>query len=91
MLLENENINLAEVKNVIIEHLQEVNLKLGSYFLEDKAKYTWVRNSFNIGIEDLSQFFSDVIGLQKKLIKVESDEILLQFSEIESQSSFIIK
>nr|CAD7440777.1 unnamed protein product [Timema bartmani] len=60
-----------EIKHKIKSH------EFDRYIPEVMAKYNWVRSPFDIDIEDSPEHFSDIAGLQEKLIEVQSDEGLI--------------
>src|SRR5215469_84174 len=79
LLLEDKNVEfkkLQELKDIIIDHLQKLDSAFDRYIPEDMTKYSWVRNPFDIDVEDLPDHFQNISGLQEELIELKNDGVL---------------
>jgi len=48
VLLKEQNPELLEVKDVNVEHLEDLKINFDRYILESVVKYRWVPNQFDI-------------------------------------------
>jgi hypothetical protein len=76
LLLEDKNVEFSEVKNVIVEHLEELTLDFDHYIPEDVTKYSWVCCPIDTDAVDLADEISNTTGLQEQLINIQNDETL---------------
>jgi hypothetical protein len=60
VLLKEENPELLEVKNVDVEHLEDLKINFERYILESVVKYMWAPNQFDI---DIKVFANDIQAL----------------------------
>jgi zinc finger BED domain-containing protein 5/7/8/9 len=72
-LEDEEQTNLADVKDVFLEHMENLHMHLQNYFPENVANYSWIRNPFDVQAANVSE---EPPGLQEQLIDMQSDQTL---------------
>lgn len=76
LCLENENTEFPDVRNVIMEHMEAVALDFECYFPQDVIKYSWVLNTFDSDVKDLTDDTSSTAGLQKQCTEIQNKNTL---------------
>lgn len=73
---EEENLELDELKAVVVDHLDALITDFDRYIPDqDIATSQWIRDPFNANVEDLSD---DIPGLQEELLELQAEEFSRQ-------------
>ena len=83
-LEESSSLRLEEIRNPMLEHLDNLQIKMGKYFHADFSKCSWIRDPFNIHIDN------DPEGIQEDLLEVRADQKLLTKFETTPLSQFYV-
>ena len=54
-LEESSSLRLEEIRNPMLEHLDNLQIKMGKYFHADFSKWSWIRDPFNIHIDNVPE------------------------------------
>ena len=77
LLLENEAASFVYIQNILVEHLTKLIVDFDHYIPDNVSKYSWVRNTFNVDVEDLPKEISSIAKLQEQPVEIQNDETLL--------------
>ena len=77
LLLENEAASFVYIQNILVEHLTKLIVDFDHYIPDNVSKYSWVRNPFNVDVEDLPKEISSIAKLQEQPVEIQNDETLL--------------
>lgn len=80
-----------EVKEIVVQHLEKLTCEFQKYIPEDMSIYSWVRNPFDVKIEDLSQEVSNIYQLEEQLIEIKNDKALEYAFKTETLRTFWTK
>lgn len=83
-LEESSSLRLEEVRNPMLEQLDNLQIKMVNYFHADFSKWTWIRDPFNINIDNVPDC------IQEDLLEVREDQKLLTKFEAIPLSEFFI-
>ena len=83
-LEESSSLRLEEIRNPMLEHLDNLQKKMGKYFHADFSKWSWIRDPFNIHIDNVPE------GIQEDLLEVRADQKLLTKFETTPLSQFYV-
>lgn len=80
-----------EIKPIVVGHLEKLMSEFQRYIPEDISIYSWVKNPFDVKIEDLPKEMSDIHQLEEQLIDIQNDKTLEYNFKKETLSVFWTK
>ena len=83
-LEESSSLRLEEIRNPMLEHLDNLQIKMLNYFHSDFSKWAWIRDPFNINIDNVPD------SIQEDLLEIRADQKLKTKFETIPLSEFYI-